>query len=58
MAQQLSNGKWNPIVWDNGYVGMVELTNGINGVWKPIECDTKEEAEQMEKEYREFWEDK
>lgn len=52
MAQQLSNGKWNPIVYDQGFVNMVEL---INDEWKLVECDTKEEAEQKEKEYREFW---
>lgn len=52
MARQLNNGKWNPVVYDNGYVGMTVL---INGEWKLVECDTKEEAEQEEKEYKEFW---
>lgn len=54
MARQLNNGKWNPVVYDNGYVGMVDL---IDGKWKLVECDTKEEAEQKEKEYRDFWKD-
>ena len=52
MARQLSNGKWNPVVYDNGYVGMTELTD--EG-WRVIECNTKEEAEAEEKRYREFW---
>ena len=52
MARQLSNGKWNPVVYSNGYVGMEYLTNGE---WKFVECNTKEEAEEKEKEYREFW---
>lgn len=52
MAQQLKNGKWNPVIYSNGYVGMTEL---INGEWKFVECDTEEEAEQKEKEYRDFW---
>lgn len=52
MARQLNNGKWNPVVWSNGYVGMTEL---IDGDWKLLECDTEEEAKQIEVEYREFW---
>lgn len=52
MARQLNNGKWNPVVYDNGYVSMVDL---INGEWKLVECDTEEEAKQIEVEYREFW---
>lgn len=52
MARKLSNGKWNPVVYSKGFVGMTEL---IDGKWKTVECDTKEEAEQKEKEYREFW---
>lgn len=52
MARQLNNGKWNPVVYSNGFVGMTDL---INGEWKLVECDTEEEAEQKEKEYIEFW---
>lgn len=49
MARQLNNGKWNPVVYDGGAVYMREL---VNGEWKLVECDTKEEAEVKEKEYR------
>ena len=28
-----------------------------DGKWKVVECDTLEEAEQKEKEYKEFWKD-
>lgn len=28
MAKQLSNGKWNPTVYSNGFVGMTVLANG------------------------------
>lgn len=52
MAIQLSNGKWNPIVYDNGYVGMTELKDGE---WKTVECDTQVEAEAEERKYKEFW---
>lgn len=52
MARQLGNGKWNPVVYCNGFVGM---TNLINGEWKLVECNTKEEAEAKEKRYKEFW---
>ena len=52
MARQLGNGKWNPIVYDNGCVGMTALTD--EG-WKLVECNTEEEAEAEEKRYREFW---
>ena len=52
MARQLSNGKWNPVVYSQGFVGMTEL---VNGEWKAVECNTKEEAEQKEKEYNDFW---
>ena len=55
MARKLSNGKWNPVVYSSGYVGMVEL---IKGNWKLIECDTEEEARRMEVSYREFWYDR
>ena len=54
MARQLNNGKWNPVVYNNGYVGMVEL---IDGNWKLIECNDEEEARRMEAAYREFWAD-
>ena len=52
MARQLSNGKWNPVVYDNGFVGMTELKDGQ---WKFVECDTKEEAEAEETRYKKFW---
>lgn len=53
MANYLCNGKWNPVVCDNGrFVGMTTL---INGEWELVECDTKEEAERLEAEHREFW---
>lgn len=54
MARQLNNGKWNPVIYNNGYVGMTDL---VNGEWELVECDTKEEAEHKEKEYRDFWKD-
>ena len=52
MARQLNNGKWNPVVYDNGCVGMMDL---IDGEWKLVECSTKEEAEEKEEEYKDFW---
>lgn len=52
MARQLWNGKWNPVVYDNGYVLMVDL---VDGEWKLVECDTQTEAEEKEKEYNDFW---
>lgn len=52
MAMQLSNGKWNPVVYDNGFIGMTDL---VDGKYILVECDTKEEAEQKEKEYNDFW---
>lgn len=52
MARQLKNGKWNPVVYDNGFVSMTYL---VDNEWKYVECNTKEDAEQKEKEYREFW---
>lgn len=48
MARQLDNGKWNPVVYSNGYVGM---TNLVDEEWKTVEYDTKEEAEAKEKGY-------
>lgn len=53
MAEQLQNGKWSPIVWRDGViVNMIEL---VNNDFKLVECDTKEEAEQKEKEYNQIW---
>lgn len=52
MARQLDNGKWNPVIYSNGYVGMMEL---IDGEWEFIEYDTEEEAKIKEEEYRDFW---
>lgn len=52
MARKLQNGKWNPVIFDDGFIGMRELKNGK---WNLVECNTKEEAEQKEKEYNNFW---
>lgn len=52
MARKTSDGKYIPVVYDKGFVDMVELKDGK---WKVVECDTLEEAEQKEKEYKEFW---
>lgn len=52
MAEQLQNGKWSPVVWCDGFVNMVEL---VNNDFKMVECNTKEEAEQKEKQYYNFW---
>ena len=54
MVQQLKNGKYNPIVpvihgWD--YVPMVNDDGSL------VECDTKEEAEQLRIEYIRVWKD-
>lgn len=48
MPRQNTFGKWYPIVYDKGLVQMVEL---INDKWVYIECDTKEEAEELENQY-------
>ena len=53
MARQLCSGKWNPVVYDNGYVPMMYCTT--DGEWNFVECDTKEEAEQQERDYNDFW---
>lgn len=53
MARKSLDGKYIPVVYDKGFVDMVELKDGK---WKVVECDTLEEAEQKEKEYKEFWE--
>lgn len=52
MARKSINGKWIPVIYNKGFVDMVERKNGK---WNVIECDTKEEAEQKEKEYCDFW---
>ena len=52
MARQLNNGKWNPVVYDNGFIGMTDL---VDGKWVLVERDTKEEAEELEKRYNDFW---
>lgn len=52
MAEKLKNGKWNPVVWDNGLVNMTKL---VDNKFVLVECDTKKEAEAEEKRYREFW---
>ena len=52
MARKTSDGKYIPVVYDKGFVDMVELKDGE---WKVVECDTLEEAEQKKKEYKEFW---
>ena len=52
MARKTLDGKYIPVVYDKGFVGMVELKDGE---WKVVECDTLEEAEQKENEYKEFW---
>lgn len=54
MVRKTSDGKYIPVVYDKGFVDMVELKDGK---WKVVECDTLEEAEQKEKEYKEFWKD-
>lgn len=39
MAMQLDNGKWNPVVYSNGFVNMTDL---VDGKCILVECDTKE----------------
>lgn len=51
MATQNKEGKWNPVIFDRGFIKMTEL---INNEWEYIECDTQEQAEQLEREYKEF----
>ena len=53
MARKSLDGKYIPVVYDKGFVAMVELKDGE---WKVVEYDTLEESEQKEKEYKEFWE--
>ena len=53
MARKTSGGKYILVVYDKGFVDMVELKDSK---WKVVECDTLEEAEQKEREYKEFWE--
>ena len=52
MAEQLKNGKWSPVVWRDGFVNMVEL---VGNDYKIIECNTQQQAEEMEKQYYKFW---
>ena len=52
MARKTSDGKYIPVVYDKGFVDMVELKDGE---WKVVEYNTLKEAEQKEKEYKEFW---
>ena len=54
MARKTSDGKYIPVVYDKGFVDMVELKDGK---WKVVECDMLEEAEQKEREDKEFWKD-
>ena len=54
MARKTLDGKYIPVVYDKGFVDMVELKDGE---WKVVECGTLEEAEQKEREYKEFWKD-
>lgn len=52
MAEQLQNGKWNPVVWRDGFVNMVEL---VNDEFRLVECNTLKEAEILEEKYKKFW---
>jgi hypothetical protein len=52
VAEKLSNGKYNPVVWRDGFVNMVEL---VDDEFQLIECNTLEEAEKLEEEYKKFW---
>lgn len=52
MAIKTASGKYVPVVYDKGFVDMMELKDGE---WQVVECNTLEEAEQKEKEYKEFW---
>ena len=52
MARKTSDGKYIPVVYDKGFVDMVELKDGE---WKVVEYNTLKEAEQKEKEHKEFW---
>jgi hypothetical protein len=52
VAEKLSNGKYNPVVWRDGFVNMVEL---VDNEFKLVECNTLEEAEILEEKYKEFW---
>lgn len=54
MARKISGEKYIPVVYDKGFVDMVELKDGE---WKVVEYDTLEKAEQKEKEYKDFWKD-
>lgn len=52
MARKTSDGKYIPVVYDKGFVDMVELKDGE---WKVVEYNTLKEAEQKENEHKEFW---
>jgi hypothetical protein len=52
VAEKLSNGKYNPVVWRDGFVNMVEL---VNDEFQLVECNTLEEAEKLEEEYKKIW---
>ena len=51
MAREYNN-KWIPVVYDKGFI---EMTTLVNNEWKIVKCDTKQEAERLEQEYKEFW---
>jgi hypothetical protein len=53
MAELLKNGKWAPVVFRDGFVYLMELTN--ENKWQLVERDTKEEAEAEEKRYSNMW---
>ena len=52
MARKTSDGKYIPVVYDKGFVDMVELKDGE---CKVVEYNTLKEAEQKEKGHKEFW---
>ena len=54
MARKTLEGKYIPVIFDKGFVDMVELKDGE---WEAVEYDTLEKAEQKEREYKEFWKD-
>ena len=54
MARKTLEGKYIPVIFDKGFVDMVELKDGE---WEVVEYETLEKAEQKEREYKEFWKD-
>ena len=54
MARKTLEGKYIPVIFDKGFVDMVELKDGE---WEVVEYDILEKAEQKEREYKEFWKD-